>query len=292
MTAVASCIATERGPVEHSPTDRRPTDPLAAHRVVEPPCYRPSGDEIRWFEAACAERLPLLLKGPTGCGKTRFVEYMAWRMQLPLIQVACNEDTSAADLTGRHLLDADGSYWADGPLTLAARHGAICYLDEIVEARPDATVVIHPLTDARRLLPLERNGEVVRAHPDFHLVISYNPGYQGEHKQLKPSTRQRFVAIAFDYGDDAHEADIIVQESGVAPDLAGRLVDIARRSRALAGDGLDEGASTRLLVHAARLIAAGLAPLDACRLAIGDAVTDDADTAAALHAFAAAHFAA
>ncbi len=274
-----------------APAPRADIDPLAPHRVAAQPYYRPSGDEVRWFEAACSRHLPLLLKGPTGCGKTRFVEAMAWRMGVPLIQVACNEDTSAADLTGRHLLDGDGTYWADGPLTLAARHGAICYLDEIVEARPDATVVIHPLTDGRRLLPLERNGEVVRAHRDFHLVISYNPGYQSEHKRLKPSTRQRFVAIDFGYGDAAHEIDIVVRESGVARDTARRLVDIAQRTRTLADDGLDEGASTRLVVQAAQLIAAGLSPLAACRLAISAAATDDADSAAALQAFAAAHFA-
>ncbi|EMD9440374.1 CbbQ/NirQ/NorQ/GpvN family protein [Burkholderia cepacia] len=269
------------------------TDPLAGHRIADVPFYQPAGAEADWFETACRHHLPVLLKGPTGCGKTRFVEYMAWRMGLPLIQVACNDDTSAADLTGRHLLDADGTYWADGPLTLAARHGAICYLDEIVEARPDATVVIHPLTDSRRVLPLDRLGEVVHAHPDFHLVISYNPGYHGEHRRLKPSTRQRFVAIDFGYPDAAHEADVVVRESGADRETARRLVDLAQRTRALAlaGNGLDEGASTRLLVHAARLIVAGLAPLDACRIAISDAATDDADTRAALQTMAAAYFA-
>ncbi|UKD16565.1 CbbQ/NirQ/NorQ/GpvN family protein [Burkholderia aenigmatica] len=261
--------------------------------MADAPFYQPAGAEADWFETACRHHLPVLLKGPTGCGKTRFVEYMAWRMGLPLIQVACNDDTSAADLTGRHLLDADGTYWADGPLTLAARHGAICYLDEIVEARPDATVVIHPLTDSRRVLPLDRLGEVVHAHPDFHLVISYNPGYHGEHRRLKPSTRQRFVAIDFGYPDAVHEADVVVRESGADRETARRLVDLAHRTRALAqaGNGLDEGASTRLLVHAARLIVAGLAPLDACRIAISDAATDDADTRAALQTMAAAHFA-
>lgn len=273
------------------PEPSEPPDPLAQHRVVAAPYYHPAGDEARWFEAACGQHLPVLLKGPTGCGKTRFVEYMAWRMGLPLIQVACNEDTSASDLTGRFLLNGDGTYWTDGPLTLAARHGAICYLDEIVEARQDTTVVIHPLTDDRRLLPLDKNGEVVRAHADFHLVISYNPGYQSEHKRLKPSTRQRFVAIDFDYGPAEHECEIVVREGAVDVDTARRLVDIARRSRALKGDGLDEGISTRMAVHAARLIAAGLAPLSACRLAMSGAATDDAETTAALHAFAAAHFA-
>lgn len=266
--------------------------PLERFLLSEAPCYRPFGDEIARFEAACREHLPMIVKGPTGCGKTRFVEYMAWKLGLPLVPLACNEDTSASDLVGRFLLDGNGTWWADGPLTLAARHGGICYLDEIVEAREDTTVAIHPLADARRVLPLDRKGELVHAHPDFHLVMSYNPGYQGGAKRLKPSTRQRFVALEFGYGTAEHEIDVVIAESGVTPAFAQRLVDIAQRSAALIGDGLDERVSTRMLVHAARLAAAGLAPRDACRLAISDAASDDADARAALRAFVDAHFAA
>ena len=175
------------------------SDPLAAYRLAREPYYRQVGEELALFEAAYALRLPLMLKGPTGCGKSRFVEHMAWRLGRPLITLACNEDITAGDLVGRWLLDAEGTRWMDGPLTLAARHGAICYLDEVVEARADTTVVIHPLTDARRMLPIEKLNEVVQAHPDFHLVVSYNPGYQNVMKDLKTSTRQRFAAIEFGF---------------------------------------------------------------------------------------------
>ena len=174
---------------------------LDAYRIAQEPYYRPSGREVELYAHAYAHRLPLILKGPTGCGKTRFVEYMAWKLGRPLVTLACNEDMTASDLVGRYLLDADGTAWHDGPLTLAVRHGGICYLDEVVEARQDTTVVIHPLTDARRILPLDKKGEVVHAHPDFQLVVSYNPGYQSSAKDLKPSTRQRFVALDFDYPD-------------------------------------------------------------------------------------------
>ncbi|AOY97173.1 AAA family ATPase [Cupriavidus sp. USMAA2-4] len=265
-------------------------DMLAGHRIPAQPYFRPAGDEVELFMAAYRLRLPVLLKGPTGCGKTRFVEHMAWRLGLPLVQVACNEDTSASDLLGRYLLDRDGTYWVDGPLTQAARHGAICYLDEFVEARQDATVVIHPLTDARRTLPLDRKGEVVQAHPDFHLVISYNPGYQSELKRLKPSTRQRFVALDFDYPPAGHEAAVVAAEGGVDLALAARLVDLAHRSRQLKGSGLDEGLSTRMLIHAARLVRDGLPPLSACRLALSAPACDDAEVGAALQGFAEAHF--
>lgn len=273
----------------HTGTQER-DDTLGAYRLDAQPFFQPVGDEVDLFTAAHRLRLPMLLKGPTGCGKTRFVEHMAWRLGLPLIQVACNEDTSAPDLVGRFLLDHDGTYWADGPLTLAARHGAICYLDEIVEARQDATVVIHPLTDERRILPLDRKGEIVRAHPDFQLIVSYNPGYQSALKDLKPSTRQRFVALDFDYPPAAREAAIVVAESGIDAALAQRLVDIAQRSRQLKGAGLDEGLSTRMLVHAARLMRDGLAPLAACRLALSTPASDDAELVAALQGFAEAHF--
>lgn len=264
--------------------------PLAAYRVEREPYYRPVGDEVALFEAAYASRMPMMLKGPTGCGKTRFVEYMAWRLDRPLVTVACHEDMTAADLVGRFLLDAGGTYWQDGPLALAARHGALCYLDEVVEARQDTTVVIHPLTDTRRLLPIEKKGELLRAHPDFQLVISYNPGYQSLMKDLKQSTKQRFAALDFAYPERATEIEIVMHEAGVAQDVAGRLVSVAERSRNLKGHGLDEGLSTRMLVHAARLIAGGIAPLAACRVALVRPLTDDPDMRDALDAAVTTYF--
>lgn len=241
------------------------------------PHYQPQGHEVALFEAAYAARLPVMVKGPTGCGKSRFVEYMAWKLQRPLITVACNEDMTASDLVGRYLLDAGGTRWLDGPLTTAARIGAICYLDEVVEARQDTTVVIHPLTDHRRVLPLDKKGELVSAHPDFQLVISYNPGYQSLMKDLKPSTKQRFTAFDFDYPDAALEARIVAGESGLAEDTAARLVTVAQAARRLKGHGLTEGISTRLLVHAAQLMQRGVAARDACRMALVRPITDDAD---------------
>nr|MCU0763582.1 CbbQ/NirQ/NorQ/GpvN family protein [Hydrogenophaga sp.] len=223
---------------------------LDAHRVPQQPYYRPVADEVPLFEAAYSVRMPVMLKGPTGCGKTRFVEYMAWKLERPLVTVACNEDMTASDLVGRFLLDASGTRWQDGPLTLAARHGAICYLDEVVEARQDTTVVIHPLTDSRRVLPLEKKGELLRAHPDFQIVISYNPGYQSLLKDLKPSTKQRFGALDFQYPQAAVEAEIVAHETGVGAEVAHKLVGIAERARNLKGHGLDEGISTRMLIHA------------------------------------------
>ena len=257
---------------------------LDSYRVTTQPYYRPVADEVELFDAACAARMPMMLKGPTGCGKTRFVEAMAWRLGRPLITVACNEDMTASDLVGRFLLDAQGTRWQDGPLALAARHGAICYLDEVVEARQDTTVVIHPLTDDRRVLPLEKKGELIRAHADFQMVISYNPGYQSLMKDLKPSTKQRFGALDFSYPDAAVEAEIVAHESGVAADVAQRLVSIAERSRNLKGHGLDEGLSTRMLVHAAGLIQRGVAPVAACRVALVRPITDDPDMRDALDA--------
>ncbi|MFT3777965.1 MAG: CbbQ/NirQ/NorQ/GpvN family protein [Ottowia sp.] len=265
-------------------------DPLAAWRLAGEPFYRASGDEIRLCMLAFERRLPLLLKGPTGCGKTRFVEHMAWRLGRPLVTLACNEDMTASDLLGRYLIDAEGTRWHDGPLTQAVRHGAICYLDEVVEAHRDTTVVIHPLADTRRVLALERRGELVPAHPDFQLVISYNPGYQERGKDLKPSTRQRFVALEFGYPAPEVEAAIVAHEAGVAPELAARLVEWARGSRALRPQGLEEGASTRMLVRAGQLLAAGAAPAQACDLALVCALTDDADTARALRELVAACF--
>jgi len=195
-------------------------DTTQDHRVTAEPWYRPVGDEIALFEAAWGARMPVMLKGPTGCGKTRFVEHMAWRLGRPLVTVACNEDMTASDLVGRFLLDADGTRWQDGPLTFAARHGAICYLDEVVEARQDTTVVIHPLTDNRRVLPLEKKGELLRAHPDFFLVISYNPGYQSLLKDLKQSTKQRFGALDFTWPEAGIETEIVAHEAGVDPATA------------------------------------------------------------------------
>src|SRR3954471_20337105 len=225
------------------------TDNLTpAHGIVRQytidaePYYRAIADEVPLFEAAYAVRMPMMLKGPTGCGKTRFVEYMAWKLGKPLITLACNEDMTASDLVGRYLLDAEGTRWQDGPLTLAVRYGAICYLDEVVEARQDTTVVIHPLTDARRVLPLEKKNELIRAHADFQLVISYNPGYQSILKDLKESTKQRFGAIDFGYPDAAIETEIIAHEAKIDRTLAARLVKIGARARNLKGHGIDEGA--------------------------------------------------
>jgi nitric oxide reductase NorQ protein len=234
-------------------------------------------NEVQLYEAAYSARMPVMLKGPTGCGKSRFVEYMAWKLGKPLITVACNEDMTASDLVGRYLLDASGTKWHDGPLTVAARIGAICYLDEVVEARQDTTVVIHPLTDHRRTLPLDKKGELIHAHPDFQLVISYNPGYQTLMKDLKQSTKQRFTAFDFDYPDAALEAQIVAKETGMDEAVAAKLVKIGGVARALKGHGLDEGISTRLLVYAATLIKDGVAPGDACRMALVRPITDDAD---------------
>jgi nitric oxide reductase NorQ protein len=256
------------------------TDP---YRIRQEPYYHPQGDEIALYEAAYEERLPVMVKGPTGCGKSRFIEYMAWRLGKPLITVACNEDMTASDLVGRFLLDADGTRWVDGPLTTAARIGAICYLDEVVEARQDTTVVIHPLTDHRRTLPLDKKGEQVEAHPDFQLVISYNPGYQSLMKDLKQSTKQRFSAMNFDYPEASLETDIVATETGTDAEVAGRLVKVAEAARNLKGHGLDEGISTRLLVYAARLIKRGIEPRAACRMALVDPITDDQDIRSTLH---------
>ncbi len=260
------------------------SDLLSQYRIPSPPYYRPVADEVDLFEAAYAVRMPMMLKGPTGCGKTRFVEYMAHTLGKPLVTVACNEDMTASDLVGRFLLDAQGTRWQDGPLALAARHGAICYLDEVVEARQDTLVVIHPLTDNRRILPLEKKGELVRAHPDFQLVISYNPGYQSLMKDLKQSTKQRFGALDFNYPEHAVESEIVAHETGVSPEVADKLVSIAERARNLKGHGLDEGLSTRMLIHAGSLIAAGVEARNACRVTLVRPITDDPDMRDALDA--------
>lgn len=258
--------------------------------INDEPYYESVNDECDVFEAAYANQLPILLKGPTGCGKTRFVEYMAWRLKRPLISVACHDDLTASDLVGRFLISEGATQWIDGPLARAVRHGCICYLDEVVEARKDTTVVIHPLADDRRMLPMEKIGELVEASPQFSLVISYNPGYQSVLKDLKQSTRQRFVALEFDYPSEALEQKIICMETGIDPGNAERLVKFAHMTRNLKGNGLDEGASTRLLVHAAKLMASGVTPVTACRCAISEALTDDAEMLAAVKALSTSLF--
>jgi nitric oxide reductase NorQ protein len=257
-------------------------DDMRDYLIKEEPYYRSVADEVELYEAAYSVRMPMMLKGPTGCGKTRFVEYMAWKLNKPLITVACNEDMTASDLVGRFLLDANGTRWQDGPLAMAARHGAICYLDEVVEARQDTTVVIHPLTDNRRILPLERKGELIQAHPDFQVVISYNPGYQSLMKDLKQSTKQRFGALDFNYPAHDLESEIVSHETGVSLDVASKLVSVAERARNLKGHGLDEGISTRMLVYAGSLIDKGVDPLAACRMALVRPITDDPDMRDAL----------
>lgn len=258
-------------------------DILAQYYVHSEPYYNAQNDEVDFFQSAYQQKLPLLLKGPTGCGKSRYMEYMAWKLKRPLITIACHDDLTASDLLGRYLIVDGQTRWCDGPLTLAARHGAICYLDEVVEARNDTTVVIHPLTDHRRILPLEKTGELIHAHADFFLAISYNPGYQSVLKELKQSTRQRFVALEFDYPDAETESQIVVNESHVDIDVANQLVRYAQMTRNLKGNGLEEGASTRLLVHAAKLIVAGVAPNIACENAIANTLSDDPDTLRGLH---------
>lgn len=256
--------------------------PLAGGTADAVPFYAAQGDECALFEHCFRQRLPLLIKGPTGCGKTRFVEHMAARLGRPLVTVSCHDDLSAADLVGRHLIGNGDTVWVDGPLTRAVRTGAILYLDEVVEARKDTTVVLHPLADDRRVLPLERTGELLQAPPEFMLVISYNPGYQNLLKGLKPSTRQRFTALSIDYPEASVERLILEREGQASPALAARLVQLAQALRRLSDHDLEETVSTRLLVMTARLVASGLGLQTASRAAIVDALTDDADTAAAL----------
>jgi len=248
---------------------------LESYRIEREPYYLSAGGEVAVFEAAYASRLPVLLKGPTGCGKSRFVEHMAFRLRRPLVTVACHEDLFASDLLGRYLIQNDETVWMDGPLTLAVRSGAICYLDEVVEARKDTTVVIHPLTDHRRRLVVDKTGEYIRAHPDFMMVISYNPGYQSVLKDLKQSTRQRFVSIEFDYPGTEKEVQIVAHEGQVSTESALKLVTLAAKIRSLREQGLTEGASTRLLIHAARLIGNGIPEREALRTAVCLPLTDD-----------------
>jgi nitric oxide reductase NorQ protein len=239
------------------------------------PFYLPVSKEVELFESAYESKLPVMLKGPTGCGKTRFVEHMAWRLKRPLITVACHEDLSATDLVGRFLLEGEETIWHDGPLTAAVKHGAICYLDEVVEARKDTVVIIHPLTDDRRRLPVEKRATIIEAPPEFMLVVSYNPGYQSILKDLKQSTRQRFVAMEFDYPPVELEVEIVAREGGVDELMARDLVTIGTKVRNLRGHGLEEGVSTRLLVYAAQLISKGISPVQAATVAIASPITDD-----------------
>ena len=261
-----------------------------ARLIENEPYYEPVRDEIALFEAAYASLIPVLLKGPTGCGKTRFMEYMAWRLKRPLITVSCHDDLTASDLVGRYLITDNETVWVDGPLARAVRVGAICYLDEVVEARKDTTVVIHPLADDRRLLPIDKRGELLQAPPEFMLALSYNPGYQSLLKDLKQSTRQRFIAIEFGYPDAALEARIVVKESAVDTATADKLVQLAHMTRNLKGSGLDEGASTRLLVHAAKLMRRGVSARSACEGAIAEALTDDPEMLRAVNELASAIF--
>lgn len=244
--------------------------------IKDEPYYEPIGQEIAVFEAAFHQQLPVLLKGPTGCGKTRFMQHMAWRLKRPLITVSCHDDLTATDLVGRYLITANETVWVDGPMARAVRTNAMLYLDEIVEARKDTTVLIHSLTDHRRLLPIEKTGELVPAHPGFLLVISYNPGYQSVLKDLKTSTRQRFVSLTFDYPDREREAEIIAHESDVEPAVAERLAALGEKVRNLREHGFEEGVSTRLLIYAAQLIERGIPSRRAVDAAVVQAVSDDA----------------
>ena len=250
--------------------------------MQDTPFYQSQGDEQRLFELAWQQGLPVLIKGPTGCGKTRFIQYLAERLQRPLYTVACHDDLSAADLVGRHLIGSDGTWWQDGPLTRAVREGGICYLDEVVEARQDTVVVLHSLADDRRELYLERTGEILRAPPGFMLVVSYNPGYQNLLKGMKPSTRQRFVALRFDYPEAELETRIVAHEAQVEEAVAQRLVALGQDIRRLDQHDLEEVASTRLLIHAARLIRSGLPARIACQACLAEALSDDPQTVAAL----------
>ena len=264
--------------------------------VREEPFYLPLSDEVEVFEAAYAQKIPVILKGPTGCGKTRFLEYMTYKLGrsltvvkprtkqglpenrgIPLVTVACHEDLSATDLVGRYLLEGESTKWLDGPLTRAVKSGGICYLDEIVEARKDTTVLIHPLTDHRRILPMEKKGQVIQADSNFLLVISYNPGYQSALKDLKHSTRQRFIAIEFGYPPREKEKEIIEHESAVSAEVASELAKLGEKVRNLKGHGLEEGASTRLLIYAGNLIREGIPPRRACQVAVVWVLTDDAE---------------
>lgn len=266
------------------------TAPVDDFLIADKPFYLPVEAEVEVFETAWKSHIPVLLKGPTGCGKTRFVSYMAHRLQRPLITVACHEDLTASDLVGRYLIQGDETVWVDGPLTAAVRHGAILYLDEIVEARKDSMVVIHPLTDHRRTLSIEKLATVLKAPPEFMLVISYNPGYQSVLKELKQSTRQRFIGLDFEYPPPAVEQQVLEKESGIDTDMAQRLVKAAGKIRNLTSRGLEEGVSTRLLVHAARLIQAGIGPRLATQAAFERTLSDDLELQASIRQVVADYF--
>lgn len=252
------------------------------HRIEQEPYYLATGEELAIAEAAYHQGMPLLLKGPTGCGKTRFMQYLAWRLQRPLVTVSCHDDLSTSDLVGRYLIRSGEAVWTDGPLTMAVRAGAICYLDEIVEARKDTTVIIHPLADDRRELPIEKRGELLTAPPEFMLTVSYNPGYQNVLKDLKASTRQRFIALSFDYPDPEKEIEIVCREGNLEVEVARLLVKLAGMTRGLKDSGLAEGASTRLLIQTGKLIDRGIPVQIACRAAICEALTDDRELLGAL----------
>ncbi len=256
----------------------------------ETTCYLPQGNETRLFEHAWRHQIPVLLKGPTGCGKSRLVTHMAEKLQRPLFTVPCHEDLSAADLLGRHLIGADGTYWQDGPLTRAVREGGICYLDEVVEARNDSVVVIHPLSDDRRTLFIDKTGERIKASADFMLVVSYNPGYQNWFKGMKPSTRQRFLAIRLDHPAVVLEARILIAETAVDAELAQRLAGLGQRLRRLKDHDLDEAPSTRLLIHAARLIRQGVPEDEALQAAVIEPLSDDVSVVESLMAVVHATF--
>ncbi len=267
-----------------------PQETIEQFRIARQPNYVPQGDEETVFRAAFEAHIPLILKGPTGCGKTRFVEHMAWELDVPLVTVSCHEDLTAADLVGRFLLTDDQTVWQDGPLTLALRCGGICYLDEIVEARKDTTVIIHSLTDDRRILYIDKTGEVVAAHPRFMMVLSYNPGYQSIVKDLKPSTKQRFASLDFDHPSEDVETSIITSESGLDVERSRQLAEMGTKIRQLKGFGLDEGVSSRLLVYVGRLIVGGLEPIQAVRHAIGQTLTDEPEVLDSIQSIAQLYF--
>ncbi len=254
--------------------------------------YLPQSNEVELFEAAASMNLPVLIKGPTGCGKTRFIEAMGERLARDVYTVVCHDDLSAADLIGRHLIDENGTFWQDGPLTKAVRNGGICYLDEIIEARKDTTVVLHSLADYRRVLPIDRTGEVIEAHPDFMLVVSYNPGYQNVLKGMKPSTKQRFLSLSFTYPKPAIEKAVIIKESGVSEEIAQKLVNIAGEIRRLSDSDIQEAVSTRLLIYAAKLMVKGFNPHQACMHSIVESLSDEEDVLEVLQKLLSLHFSA